>query len=387
MPWNETVIMEKRLQFIIACKRKESSIAQLCCQFGISRKTGYKWLERYIPGDLTSLNDRSRARHEQALRITNDVAQRLIDAKRAHPDWGPRKIRDWFLLREPDFNVPAASTIGDLFKKNGLVKSAARRSRTPSYHKEFTPVETPNDVWSADFKGDFLLGNKKRCYPFTLTDNHSRFILCCQGTHRPCRDFVADCLEKAFYEYGLPSAILTDNGKPFAGSGLAGLSKLSVWLIKLGILPERIDLGHPEQNGRHERMHRSLKEAMACGYLCDDLFLQQKWFDCYLEEFNRERPHESLGGLTPSHIYNRSQREYDGKTPLMIHPEKGVLKRVACHGDIRWKGNRIFVSEALAGEHICLQQESELLWRIEFGPLLLGYLDNQTKKIIRPQKD
>ncbi|WP_039378522.1 DDE-type integrase/transposase/recombinase [Parachlamydia acanthamoebae] len=386
MPWNETVIMEQRLQFIIACKRKEYSVAELCRQFGISRKTGYKWLERYESKDLSSLYDRSRARHQQALRISTDVALRLIVAKHAHPDWGPRKIRDWFRLKDPEFSVPAASTIGDLFKKNGLVNSLIRRPRPPCYHKEFTAIEAPNDVWSADFKGDFLLGNKRRCYPFTLTDNHSRFILSCQGTYRIRGDFVVSCLEKAFYEYGLPYAIRTDNGKPFAGSGLAGLSQLSVWLIKLGILPERIDLGHPEQNGRHERMHRSLKTGMIYDRLYNDLSLQQDWFDHYVAEFNNERPHESLNGLTPGHIYKRSQREYDGKTPQMTLPDDKLLKKVGSHGLIRWGSQRIFVSEVLDGEYVCLTQEDERLWRVEFGPLLLGYLDNQAKKIIRPKK-
>ncbi|ENE5101923.1 transposase, partial [Enterobacter hormaechei] len=295
MPWTETRPMQ-RLDFIRACHAGTDSFSALCRLFGISRKTGYKWLQRFDPSDLSSLSDRSRAPHSHSRTVPDDIAGQLTALRQKHPDWGPKKLRMWLLNHHVDFTVPAASTIGDILKREGLVPDKKRKRRTPGNRQPLTIISENNQVWSADFKGKFRLLSRKYCHPFTLTDNHSRYLLSCRGADRESEPFVRQCLTDAFLEYGLPEVLRTDNGQPFAGTGIAGLSRLAVWLIKLGIRPERIRKGHPEENGRHERMHRSLKSAVKQGNIFMTMEEQQRWFSGYREEFNYERPHEALAG-------------------------------------------------------------------------------------------
>ncbi|MCT4712147.1 integrase core domain-containing protein, partial [Enterobacteriaceae bacterium H11S18] len=280
------------------------------------------------------------------------------------------------------FPVPAASTIGDILQREGLITPRVHRRRTPGNRQAMTSIETVNQVWSADFKGKFRLLSRAYCHPFTLTDNHSRYLLACQGTFRESESFVHGCLERAFLEYGLPEVLKTDNGQPFAGTGIAGLSRLAVWLIKLGIRPERIRRGHPEENGRHERMHRSLKYSLSFDNRHSTLEAQQAWFDHYREEFNRERPHEALGGLTPGGIWVPSPRQWDGKTPEVSYPEGARIYRVGPKGVIHI-GKRVFLNQALRGEYVMLEEREDGVDVIIFNRMDLAYYDRRKQSIIR----
>lgn len=245
-----------------------------------------------------------------------------------------------------------------------------------------TSIEAVNQVWSADFKGKFRLLSRAYCHPFTLTDNHGRYLLACQGTFRESESFVRGCLERAFLEYGLPEVLKTDNGQPFAGTGIAGLSRLAVWLIKLGIRPERIRRGHPEENGRHERMHRSLKYSLSFDNRHSTLEAQQAWFDHYREEFNRERPHEALGELIPGGIWVPSPRQWDGKTPEVSYPEGARIYRVGPKGVIHI-GKRMFLNQALRGEYVMLEEREDGVDVIIFNRMDLAYYDRRKQSIIR----
>jgi len=372
----------QRLDFIRACHAGTDSFSALCRLFGISRKTGYKWLGRFEPSDPASLFDRSRTPHSHSRTIPPDIVSHLTALRQKHPDWGPKKLRMWLLNHQARFPVPAASTIGDILKREGLVPDKKRTRRTPGNRQPLTDIRAVNQVWSADFKGKFRLLSRAYCYPFTLTDNHSRYLLSCQGNLRETESFARQCLTDAFLEYGLPDVLRTDNGHPFAGIGVAGLSRLSVWLIKLGIRPERIRKGHPEENGRHERMHRSLKGALKHGNIYTTLEQQQAWFSLYRKEFNNERPHEALGGTTPGQIWTPSARSWDGKVPDYDWPAGARLYRVMSKGVIHI-GKSVFLSEALIGEYIMLEEKDDGLEAIIFNGITLAYYDRTTQSVIR----
>jgi len=372
----------QRLDFIRACHAGTDSFSALCRLFGISRKTGYKWLGRFEPSDPASLFDRSRTPHSHSRTIPPDIVSHLTALRQKHPDWGPKKLRMWLLNHQARFPVPAASTIGDILKREGLVPDKKRTRRTPGNRQPLTDIRAVNQVWSADFKGKFRLLSRAYCYPFTLTDNHSRYLLSCQGNLRETESFARQCLTDAFLEYGLPDVLRTDNGHPFAGIGVAGLSRLSVWLIKLGIRPERIRKGHPEENGRHERMHRSLKGALKHGNIYTTLEQQQAWFSLYRKEFNNERPHEVLGGTTPGQIWTPSARSWDGKVPDYDWPAGARLYRVMSKGVIHI-GKSVFLSEALIGEYIMLEEKDDGLEAIIFNGITLAYYDRTTQSVIR----
>jgi len=372
----------QRLDFIRACHAGTDSFSALCRLFGISRKTGYKWLGRFEPSDPASLFDRSRTPHSHSRTIPPDIVSHLTALRQKHPDWGPKKLRMWLLNHQARFPVPAASTIGDILKREGLVPDKKRTRRTPGNRQPLTDIRAVNQVWSADFKGKFRLLSRAYCYPFTLTDNHSRYLLSCQGNLRETESFARQCLTDAFLEYGLPDVLRTDNGHPFAGIGVAGLSRLSVWLIKLGIRPERIRKGHPEENGRHEGMHLSLKGALKHGNIYTTLEQQQAWFSLYRKEFNNERPHEALGGTTPGQIWTPSARSWDGKVPDYDWPAGARLYRVMSKGVIHI-GKSVFLSEALIGEYIMLEEKDDGLEAIIFNGITLAYYDRTTQSVIR----
>ncbi|HED1423132.1 TPA: transposase [Kluyvera georgiana] len=381
MPWTETRPMQ-RLDFIRASHAGTMSFSALCRLFGISRKTGYKWLGRFDPSEPATLFDRSRAPLSHSRTVPPDIAAHLMALRQKHPDWGPKKLRMWLLNHQADFPVPAASTIGDILKRQGMVPDRKRKHRTPGNRQPLTTIQDINQVWSADFKGKFRLLSREYCHPFTLTDNHSRYLLSCRGNHHENTAFARQCLTDAFLEYGLPDVLRTDNGQPFAGVGVAGLSRLSVWLIKLGIRPERIRKGHPEENGRHERMHRSLKSALKHGNIFRTLEEQQAWFSHYREEFNQERPHEALGGTTPGEVWRPSSRSWDGKVPEYEWPEGARLYRVMSKGVIHI-GKEVFLSEALLGEYIMLEEKDDGVEAIIFNGITLAYYDRKSRSIIR----
>lgn len=380
MPWTETVTMQ-RLQFVAACLEGNLSIAEACRRFNISRKTGYKWLARFSAHEPSSLNDRSRARHHQNATPDHMVAL-LLETKQQYPLWGPEKIRQR-LLNLNVSSVPAASTIGNLLRDHGLVKKRKTPTFKPTQRHELHAVVQPNDVWSADFKGKFPHAGGRWCHPFTLTDNYSRIVLACDATYMPAGHFVIPCLERVFRECGMPLVLRTDNGPPFAGAGLWGLSHMSVWLIKCGILPERIRPGKPTENGRHERMHRTLKDALKQHPKFTSLDEQQAWMDAWRQEFNEIRPHKALYGQTPRSVWSPSERLFTGPQKEMPVPEGARVLRVSVKGDLCFNGTRLFLSQALMNEWVWMKPVEEELDEIGFGELILARYDRRNHRIIR----
>jgi putative transposase len=376
MPWKDP--MDQRVHFIAAVSGSGLAMTEACRLFGISRKTGYKWLERYKTDGPAGLADRSRAPGVTPWALEDSMAELLVDARRRHPTWGPRKILDWLRLRQPETELPAASTVGDLFRRRGLVERKRRRRKMENLGTPLAHVQAPNDGWCADFKGHFRVGDGQRCDPLTITDAFSRFLLCCEGMERPTTEFVWPAFEAAFREFGLPAAIRTDNGPPFASRALGGLSRLSVRWVKLGIRLERIKPGHPQQNGRHERMHRTLKRE-AIRPPAQDLRQQQRCFDRFRDEYNRERPHEALDGRPPAHLYSPSPRSYPSRLPDVEYPSHFEIRMVRTDGTIQWRGNHLYVSEALVGEPVGLEEVETNAWFMHFGQVRLGLM-NHTRR-------
>lgn len=378
MPWKETCPMEQRVAMVGDWLKNKSAVTELSRMYGVSRVTIYKWLNRFKQEGPAGFQEHSRAPHQHPNAVPEEMVQLLINARLGHQKWGPKKIKAWLKERYPEEEWPALSTISVIFKREGLVKPRRLRHTVADYSQPFLDCDGPNKVWSADFKGQFRNADGKICYPLTITDNFSRFILLCRGLSRPTYDEVRPWFEYTFRRYGLPEAIRTDNGAPFASVGLAGLSRLSSWFIKLGVRPERIEPAHPEQNGRHERMHRTLKEATANPPRVN-LRQQQKAFDDFVEEYNYARPHEALGMKKPGEVYISSERSYTQRTAPIKYPPELVIRQVRCCGDMTWRGKRIYISQALAGEHIgLLQLDDEHKWEIRFGFQKLGILDDQS---------
>lgn len=383
MPWNESSAMLERMKFIVAVSSGELSFSDQCQRFGISRKTGYKWLERFDQGGLEDLKDRSRAPRSSPQRIDAGMAERILELKYRYPTWGPKKLLGKLESTFPPQAWPASSTIGELLKQHGLVKPRKRSQRVPANSTPLSHCQRANDVWSADFKGQIQLGNGQWLYPFTVSDNYSRYLFTCKGMLSTTEYQVKQEFERLFRDKGLPEAIRTDNGSPFASRALGGLSRLSVWLIKLGIRPERIARGKPQQNGRHERMHRTLNQD-AIEPVSANVAIQQERFDRFLTVYNDERPHEALGNKTPSSVYKKSQRVMPTKLPKMEYQDGWDVRQVRGTGEIKWQGQLVFVSAALQGEPIGLQRVDEDRWQIHFGVYPLGLLDARRGKVIRP---
>ena len=382
LPWKETSAESERMRFIELKATGAWTVADLCRWFGISRKTAYKLIGRYETHGRDGLRDRSRAPHRHANATPRNVAERIVKAKRAHPSWGPKKLVAWLRSGEPDVAWPAPSTASGILDRAGLVKRRKRRRRSSPWDEPFAHARRPNDVWSIDFKGWFRTGDGTRIDPLTTQDAASRYLLVCEGLERPAGPEARRALERAFREYGLPRVIRTDNGPPFAGTGLGSLSPLAVWWVKLGIVPERIEPGRPEQNGRLERLHRTLKAETASPPMANRK-RQRRAFDRFRQSYNFERPHEALGQRPPALLYSPSFRPY----PYRVrHPEYGTgvtVRRARGNGAIKWKGNLIYISEALKGEPIGLVQQDEHVWTIQFGSLLIGALDNTARRVDR----
>lgn len=381
MPWNETCVMDEKLKFIAAWTEGRWSMTRLCERFGISRKTGYKWISRYEAMGVSGLEARSRARHHHSNAVTQEVQAYLLELKTGRfPHWGPRKIRDWLRCNHPERPWPAASTIGELYDRHGLVKRRRRRPRAAPQSEPLRHCQAPNDVWSADFKGQFKLGNGQWCYPLTVSDNASRYVLGCQGLPNIKQTLVQPVFERIFAEFGIPRAIRTDNGIPFASRGLGGLSRLAVWWLRLGIHVERTAPGRPDQNGRHERMHKTLKAEVPIRH---NASAQQRAFNRFRREFNEERPHESLDGARPADRFVKSDRPFKNPGEITYEPHFTV-RRVRTTGEIRWRGGLVFVSEALTGQRVGLLPANSECWEIYYSNRLLGLLDDRLGRILRP---
>jgi len=352
----------------------EKSMAELCRDFSVSRKTAYKWLHRYKVDGPSGLEDRSRAPLAHPRRVMPAIEEALVQARRSHPHWGARKVVAWLERQHPELVFPAASTVNSLFTKYGISKTRQRRQRTPPYTAPFADATEPNLVWCADFKGDFQTGDLRRCYPATITDAFSRMLLKCHALRSTRTELVRPVFERAFREYGMPERIRTDNGAPFASRGAGGLSQLSIWWLKLGIRHERIQPGHPEQNGRHERMHRTLKQE-TLRPPAGTIRAQQLRFDSFRKEYNQERPHEALGNDSPSAKYSVSTRRYTGRTRSPQYTDECIVRKVSPGGTIGWKGTVVTIGRALRGEWIGIERGDELR-HVFFADVRLGFIDD-----------
>jgi len=381
VPWRKTEPMEERMKFMAMYLAEEWSVAELCREFGISRKTGYKWIDRYDAEGLEGLKGRSRLARRHPNAVAVEIEEAIVQVRQAHPRWGPKKLLPLLYRQSPRVKWPAVSTVSDILTRHGLIIPHRRRRKTPPYEQPFAGYDRPNAVWSIDLKGWFVTGDGQRCDPLTITDNYSRFLLRCQVVRPATYETIQPVCEAAFREYGLPEAIRTDNGPPFATTTVGGLSRLSVGWIKLGILPERIAPGKPQQNGRHERMHRTLKEETASPPHAT-WRRQQAAFDHFRDEYNHLRPHEALDQQTPASHYQPSGRPHPLLVPEMIYPDEMPVRWVKAQGDISWKGHHIYLSETLAGELIGLRQVADDNWDIYFGPIHLAQLDTCHYRLI-----
>jgi putative transposase len=384
MSWKETCPMTERMRFVSDLLKDERSMTELCRIYGISRTSGYKWRDRFDGGGVAALADRSHAPLHQAHAVEEVVMQRLLQVRRQHPTWGPRKLLAWLQAHDQPTAWPAASTVGEILRRHGLVQGSRRRARAVVEPLQIGLVQpvAPNDLWCTDFKGQFRTQDRYYCHPLTLSDAVSRYLLACRGLPSTCGAQAKPWFERAFCQYGLPEAIRSDNGTPFASTGLGGLSRLSVWWIKLGIVPELISPGCPQQNGRHERMHRTLKRETAQPPAAN-LRAQQRVFDHFVAEFNLQRPHEALQQRPPSAVYRASTRPYPSRLAPIEYPDGYRVRKIRHSGDMKFAGHAVFVSEVLRGEPVGLYQVDEYLWWLYFSMVPLGILDTRTMRISR----
>ena len=374
MPWQTVTPMSQRLEFIHAIVEGRSDFRTACRTFGISEKTGYKWRQRFLEGGPAALGDRSHAPRIPAHQVPAALVDAICALRKENPTWGARKLRNVLMGEQPDRCWPAASTITTLLTRHGYIVPQRRRARARAAWAStgLTQPLRANDVWAADFKGDFRVTDGALCFPLTVSDLHSRFVLGCTAltttAYAPARvQFI-----RLFETYGLPLVIRTDNGVPFgAPAALGGLSSLAVWWIRLGIRPERIHPGMPQENGSHERMHRTLK-AETTRPPAASLAAQERRFERWRETFNTRRPHEALGQVPPTQHYASSPRRYPRQLPVLPYPPSCELRRVDLHGTIRIRSERIFLSRVLAHEFIGIAPDGDDSWRIQFGPLQLG---------------
>ena len=378
MPWQETSPMDQRERLVREALSGLYSMTELCERASISRKTGYKWLARYHEGGRPALADRSRAPQHCPHRVTPELVALLCAARRTHPDWGPRTLLGWLQRRHREITVwPAASTAGDVLRRAGLVTPRRRRRRSvpPAAHHPAT-AGAPNDLWTADFKGEFRTGDGAYCYPLTIADLQSRYLLACRGLPAPRGPAVRDCFTRLFRTHGLPLAIRTDNGAPFASIGLHGLSPLSVWWLRLGIEHHRGRPAHPQDNAVHERMHRTLKRG-AIRPPRSTLRAQQRAFDKFRFEFNGERPHQSLGDIPPAERYVPSPRTLPECLPPLEYPAHYLVRRVGPAGTFRFRGRSIFLTKVLAHEPVGLEETADGIWTIHFASKVLARFDER----------
>ena len=377
MPWKESSVVDERKAFITAYLRKEYPFKTLCRGFGISRETGYKWVARFIDQGQAGLCDQSRAPHHTPHLLSEPVRNRILAVRRQHPTWGPKKLLVQLYEQSPDQPWPAPSTVGEFLRREGLAHPRPPRRRTPVFTEPLAHAGQPNDVWCADFKGFFFCGDGRRCDPLTITDAYSRYLLRCRAVAHTDGPHVRQVFEAAFREFGLPEAIRTDNGPPFSSRALCGLSRLAVWWIRLGIRPERIDPGCPEQNGRHERFHQTLKAETASPPRAS-YSRQQRAFLDFQREYNEVRPHEALGQRPPAHIYRPSPRPFPGGLPELVYPFACTLRRISSAGHLAWQSHQIHISILLDGEDVALRPLDDGLHEVHFGPLMLGWLEERS---------
>lgn len=381
MPWKESSHLDERMNFISRMQSGEK-VTDLCKEFGISRKTAYKFINRYSKHGPAGLHDVSRRPHRSPNQTPEEIKGLILTTKHDKPTWGASKIREWLLRKNPDLKIPSRFTVHEILNRYDLVshRRNGRRRFTPEYLQTPTTLtDKPNEVWCADFKGQFQMGNHRYCYPLTISDHFSRFLIACESLEDTKGAGTLPIFESVFEEYGLPDAILTDNGAPFASGGLLGLTRLSVWWLRLGIQLRRIVPGHPEQNGRHERMHLTLKleTTRPAGA---NLLQQQEKFDDFRDIYNGERPHEALEMKSPSQVYTSSGRPFLKDLPELQYPLHDFAILVNHKGAIKIAKHSIHLSDALAYQKVGIREEDAGLWRVSFMDLDLGLFDGEEKK-------
>ncbi len=382
MPWKVSGAVEKRKEFLADYGSGEWTMSDLCRAYGITRPTGYAVLRRYAQDGEAGLEERSRAPRRHPNQTAGEIEAQVLGLRRKHPLWGPRTLKKLLENSCDDIAWPAASTIGDMLNREGLTRHRRKRRQVEPYERPFQSVTEPNDEWAGDFKGWLRAGDGERIDPLTISDTCSRYLLRCQAVEKTDTARVQAIFAAAFREYGLPRAIRSDNGAPFASCAIAGLSRLAVWWIKLGIVPQRIAAGHPEQNGRHERLHRTLAEATASPPQANRR-AQQRAFDEFRREYNQVRPHPALAMRTPEAVYRSSPRPYPARVP---EPEYGTamqVRRVQKHGEFHWNNRNVFLSEVLYGERIGLLPIDDRYHRIYLAWYPIARLDTQQLQVER----
>jgi transposase InsO family protein len=372
--------MVQRMKFVLRTKEKGVTIAEACREFNISRPTGYKWLERYEEEGPDGLNDRSRA-PEHIPHKTDERLEEIICALRnQHPKLGPKKLRAWLSREHPGIDWPAPSTIGEILNRNGLIEERTRRRKTPPATDPLGEADAPNRIWSADFKGQFELQNGRMCFPLTVTDNYSRMILGCRALPSTKGEPVREYFERIFEQRGVPEAIRTDNGAPFASRSARGLSSLSAWWLSIGIDQERIEPREPQKNGRHERMHLTLKDYTARPAAAG-MDAQQEAFEKFMTFFNHARPHEAHGQKVPASRYKNASREYSNQENSLSYPECDMERRVTVNGNMHFANTKIYVSKALCGYRVGLVEADVDVWVIRFANKDVGLFEPGDKSM------
>lgn len=380
MPWNQTCPMDERTRFIETYLTRKYNMSELCARFNISRKTGYKWLDRFREGGRSALADLSRAPRSCPHRTPAEIEELIVKTRKDHPKWGAPMIIDYLTPKHPDLSLPAYSTAHDILRRNKLIAGKARRRRSTQAKKIPLVTSAPNQIWGLDYKGQFRLGNAQYCYPLTLSDQYSRYVLTVRSHKSISGTATMRDLEAVFHEYGLPDAIRTDNGVPFATHGMLGLSKLGVWFIKLSIAHQRIQPGKPWQNGRHERMHKTLKAHTTRPPEFDHV-AQQHRFDDFVEEFNHVRPHQAIGRVPPDAVHHPSRRPMPARLSQPEYPGHFEVRRISSSGDFKFKSRKLNLSLALAHEYIGLEEIDDSVWSIFYYETLLARLDERTHTI------
>lgn len=379
MPWKETDMMHQKLLLIADYDKQLYTMTELCERYGVSRKTGYKWVKRYQESGISGLNNQSRAPKSCPHKTPDSISDAILELKKKHPKWGAKKLLAILKKKEPETSWPAISTAQDLLRKNGLTHIRPKRRKTNHPFQKLPEVIAPNDVWATDFKGEFPTKDGKLCYPLTITDSYSRYIIGCQGLSGTGQKGAFGVFEQIFREYGLPKILLSDNGVPFASNAIHGLSQLNVWWLKLGIVPLRIMPGRPDQNGRHERMHRTLKAHTARPPEKNHQ-AQQIAFDTFRQEYNHVRPHESLGMQTPASFYKPCERIYTGEAPEVEYPGYFITRKVQTDGSILFQQKKVFLSRTLKGESVGMEEVDDGIWSIYFSTMLLGRYSEEKKR-------
>lgn len=381
MPWNETCVMDLKMQLIADWLRQESSISELARGYGLSRKTVYKWVTRYQDEGASGLQDRSRAPKHCPHAVADEVADKILAAKRSHPSFGPKKVMDLLRRKQPEVSWPADSTAGDLLKAAGLVKNRRYKKPYPADPQPFELGDRNNALWSVDYKGQYPTTNGRWCYPLTLTDNGSRYLLCSQGVTATDYAQAKPILEWTFKKYGLPEGILSDNGSPFASRAAGGLTRLSKWWIDLGIAVHRTKPGTPTQNARHERMHGSLNQAIGDQLRGSSLSRQQAMLESFRHEYNSERSHEALGRKTPASVYQPSRRAYSPVLKPIEYDADQKVRSIRQNGEIKWGGKLIYISELLAFNHVGMREIDNDRVEVRYSFHLLGHINLKTSRL------